>query len=329
MPEHRSREFWPAAEQAFQAMEKRKHEARRDFVALCDAFETDDNKAWAELSPSTQRGYKGSLARIRELWGDELPAEITTPGIQAAIDDLSDKPATANQFRACLSRLIAWGIPRGYSSTNPVSHTEKIPGGEPWVPWPGWAFETLLEHGPFHLVFPAVTAFFTGQRQGDVLAMTRPREKDGLIEVRAQKTDKTVWIPVHSAYQTWIDRAPKKDTVQMHIGARGRPYATADGFRTEWQKMMAEDAFKRFRKERIVFHGLRKNAVINLLEVGCTEAQVGAIVNMSEQMVRHYGREVSVKALARDGMKLLESRWSDVSPVAFGKRTERELKTAL
>ncbi|SCW56197.1 FAD binding domain-containing protein [Rhizobium mongolense subsp. loessense] len=31
-----------------------------------------------------------------------------------------------------------------------------------------------------------------------------------------------------------------------------------------------EDAFKRFRESSIVFHGLHKNAVINLLEVGCT-----------------------------------------------------------
>lgn len=81
--------------------------------------------------------------------------------------------------------------------------------------------------------------------------------------------------------------------------------------------------FKRFREERIVFHGLRKNAVISLLEVGYTETQVGAIVNMSEQMVRHYGREVSMQVLARDGMKLLESRWNEVRPDVL----EREQNT--
>ena len=53
--------------------------------------------------------------------------------------------------------------------------------------------------------------------------------------------------------------------------------------------------FMRFREERIVFHGLRRNAVINLLEAGCTESQVGAIVNISEQMVRHYARDVRVR----------------------------------
>lgn len=101
------------------------------------------------------------------------------------------------------------------------------------------------------------------------------------------------------------------------------PYRTTDGFRTEWQRLMNTEPFKRFREERIVFHGLRKNAVVNLLEVGCTETQVGAIVNMSEQMVRHYGREVSMRALARDGMKLLESRWNEVRPDVL----EREQNT--
>jgi hypothetical protein len=84
---------------------------------------------------------------------------------------------------------------------------------------------------------------------------------------------------------------------------------------------------RRFRQERIVFHGLRKNAVINLLEAGCNEAQVGAIVNMSEQMVRHYGRDVNVRALARDGMRLLENRWHELRPQSLPRtRAERELE---
>jgi hypothetical protein len=41
-----------------------------------------------------------------------------------------------------------------------------------------------------------------------------------------------------------------------------------------------QEPFKRFRAERIVFHGLRRSAVINLLEVGRTENHLGAICNM-------------------------------------------------
>lgn len=308
LPGHRDATFWDAAEKAIKAVIRRRHEDVKDFTALIDGFA--ESERWTALSASTQRGYRAYGKMVKEAWGYDLPASLTTIDAQEAIDVLGDRPATANQFRAYLSRLMAWGIPRGFCTFNPVASTEKIPGGEPWKPWPDWAFETMIEHAPFNMLLPAVSAFFTGQRQGDVLKMVRPR--GNLIEVRAQKTKTTVWIPIHSEYQRWIDKADDADAIQLHIGARGLPYKTADGFRTEWSKMMKKAEFARFPKERIVFHGLRKNAVINLLEVGCTEAEVGAIVNMSEQMVRHYGRDVSLRQLARNGMKRLEDNWGDV-----------------
>lgn len=318
LPDHRGAEFWPAAFKLYDANERRKHGEAKDFTALVDAFE--DSEPFKALASSTQRGYKSSSKMVKAAWAFDLPADLTTVDAQQAIDAMGETPATANQFRAYLSRLMAWGIPRGFCTTNPVAFTEKVPGGEPWSPWPDWAFVTLIEHAPIYLLLPALSAFFTGQRQGDVLAMKRPRAGENVMEVRAQKTGNTVWIPVHSQYRKWIDKAPKSNSVQLHVGARGRPYQAADGFRAEWQRMMNGPTFRRFRDERIVFHGLRKNAVINLLEVGCTEAEVGAIVNMSEQMVRHYGRDVNLRTLARNGMKRLEDRWSDVQPAAFANK---------
>ncbi len=317
LPHHKDSEFWPAAEKAFEALLKRGREGVRDFKSLVEAFQDEGNPHWTSLSASTQRGYRASGKMIIEHVGHELPSDMTTVDAQEMIDGLGDTPATANQFRAFLSRLMSWGIPRGYCTTNPIEHTEKIPGTEPWVPWPNWAFELLFEHAPFHLQMIAMSAFFTGQRQGDVLAMVKPKAGENTIAVRAQKTKKTVWIPIHSAYRQWIDRVPANDSVMLHAGARATHYKTADGFRTEWQKLMEREAFKPFRENRIVFHGLRKNAVINLLEVGCTENQVGAICNMSAQMVQHYGREVALRSLARDAMKLMEARWKEIEPEAF------------
>lgn len=327
LPHHGDKAFWEKAGEVMAAKERRDHSDAMDFASLVDAFNNETNPIWRELSKSTRRGYVTYGKMIKEAWAYDLPADLTAVDAQQAIDALGDTPASANQFRAYLSRLMAWGVPRGYSVTNPVSFTDKAPKGEPWKPWPEWAFETLLDHAPMTMLLPAVSALFTGQRQGDVVAMRRPREADGHIEVRAQKTKKTVWIPIHGEYRKWVERAPKGDSPLLHLGARGLPFASADSFRTEWQKLMHKPEFTRFREERIVFHGLRKNAVINLLEVGCTEAQVGAIVNMSEQMVRHYGREVNLRVLAKGGMTLLENKWADVRPSVFGTGTERELKT--
>lgn len=317
LPDLKSKEFWPEATKAHEAFIRRGRQGIKDFKALIEAFQSETNPFWTKLAASTQRGYRTSGDIIKETWGDDLPVDLTTVDAQDAIDALGETPAKANQFRAFLSRLMAWGASRGYCKTNVVEMTEKIPGGEPWVPWPNWAFEILLEHAPFHMQMIAMSAFFTGQRQGDVLAMTKPKAGENTIAVRAQKTGNTVWIPIHFAYRKWIDRVPTSDSVMLHAGARATSYKSPDGFRTEWQKLMAKEAFKPFRENRIVFHGLRKNAVINLLEVGCTENQVGAICNMSAQMVQHYGREVALRSLAKDAMKLMEARWSEIEPAAF------------
>lgn len=317
LPDLKSKEFWPEATKAHEAFIRRRRQGIKDFKALVEAFQSETNPFWTKLAASTQRGYRTSGDIIKETWGDDLPVDLTTVDAQDAIDALGETPAKANQFRAFLSRLMAWGASRGYCKTNVVEMTEKIPGGEPWVPWPNWAFEILLEHAPFHMQMIAMSAFFTGQRQGDVLAMTKPKAGENTIAVRAQKTGNTVWIPIHFAYRKWIDRVPTSDSVMLHAGARATSYKSPDGFRTEWQKLMAKDAIKPFRENRIVFHGLRKNAVINLLEVGCTENQVGAICNMSAQMVQHYGREVALRSLAKDAMKLMEARWSEIEPAAF------------
>lgn len=317
LPDLKSKEFWPEATKAHEAFIRRGRQGIKDFKALVEAFQSETNPFWTKLAASTQRGYRTSGDIIKETWGDDLPVDLTTVDAQDAIDALGETPAKANQFRAFLSRLMAWGASRGYCKTNVVEMTEKIPGGEPWVPWPNWAFEILLEHAPFHMQMIAMSAFFTGQRQGDVLAMTKPKAGENTIAVRAQKTGNTVWIPIHFAYRKWIDRVPTSDSVMLHAGARATSYKSPDGFRTEWQKLMAKEAFKPFRENRIVFHGLRKNAVINLLEVGCTENQVGAICNMSAQMVQHYGREVALRSLAKDAMKLMEARWSETEPAAF------------
>ncbi|ULR45470.1 hypothetical protein [Rhizobium sp. K102] len=196
---------------------------------MVEMFQDDAIPFWSSLAASTRRGYTASGKMIVALVGDELPADLTTVDAQQMIDELGDTPATANQFRAFLSRLMAWGVPRGYCSSNPVEHTEKIPGGEPWVPWPNWAFEILFDHAPFHMQMIAMSAFFTGQRQGDVIAMVKPKAGETTIAVKAQKTKKTVWIPIHSAYRKWIERVQANDSVMPDRGRNITRPPTASG----------------------------------------------------------------------------------------------------
>jgi hypothetical protein len=88
----------------------------------------------------------------------------------------------------------------------------------------------------------------------------------------AQKTGEIVPVQIHSEYRAII-RATKQDHEMLHLREDGEPW-TYEGFKTAWQREMNLEKFARFREERIVFHGTRKNAVNNLLEVGCSEERV-------------------------------------------------------
>lgn len=52
------------------------------------------------------------------------------------------------------------------------------------------------------------------------------------------------------------------------------------------------------REAGLVFHGLRKLAVVFLLEAGSTDTEVPAITGQSRAMVEHYARQVNQKKLA-------------------------------
>lgn len=309
---------------------------RKTFQGLVEAYRS--HSSYKNLADLTKLDYDRHLRSIAEFWGDDPVADLTTVDAQKAIDSFQHAPTVARYFRAVLSRLIAFGIPRGFSVHNVVKPTEKIEHAvEPHEPWPDWAFELFLEHARPALILPVLSAFYTGQRSIDVITMARPI--GGEISLVARKTGKLVWRPVHSEYADIIAVRAPGTSEALHLNEDGSPLTLA-GFRTAWQRDMTsvnakgqptsaspakKAAMKRIRDEGLVFHGLRKNAVNTLLEVGCTEAEVSAIVEMSEQMVRHYSRDVNKRQLARSGSLKMETGWSETRKRIFGKALVRPL----
>ena len=138
-------------------------------------------------------------------------------------------------------------------------------------------------------------ALYTGQRQGDALAMSWSMLRNGEIEVKQEKTGCYLRIPAHQKLLEALANADRS-SVQILTNTRGRPW-TQDGFRTSWSKALV-GPLAPIREAGLVFHGLRKSAVVTLLEVGCTDAEVSAITGQSRSMVEHYSRQVNQRKLA-------------------------------
>jgi hypothetical protein len=180
------------------------------------------------------------------------------------------------------------------------------------------------------------SGLFTGQRKVDVLKMLRPRDGAGEMPIVAQKTSDRIPVQIHSEYRKIIETAPtgenkdagKPPQLLLHLRGDGKPWSY-EGFKTAWGREMEKEVngtkpLAILQEKRWTFHGLRKNAVCMLLEVGCTEDQVGAIVGMSPAMVRHYAKEVSKFRLARSAMKLLQTGWESQRVHVLGKKKEVE-----
>ncbi len=111
-------------------------------------------------------------------------------------------------------------------------------------------------------------------------------------------------IPAHQKLLAVLDGI-ERTSVQILDNTRGVPWKP-DGFRSSWQKALS-GPLAAIREAGLVFHGLRKSAVVTLLEAGCTDAEVAAITGQSRQMIEHYSRQVNQKKLAAAAILKWES----------------------
>ena len=240
-------------------------------------------------------------------WGQLEVRGIEPKHVLGLRDKYSEKPAAANNLLRCLSSLLSWSVPRGWRSDNPCLLVRKLRGGEGYEPWPWDMIELARDHLRSDLWYTAALALYTGQRLGDALGMRWDQVSNNMVAVAQEKTRKRLAIPLHADLRKILADIPRS-AVSILTNTAGLPW-TKDGFRTSWQKALAEPKhvygepspawpLRPIKDEGLVFHGLRKSAVVFLLEAGCSDAEVAAITGQSRAMVEHYGRQVSQRKLA-------------------------------
>ena len=229
-------------------------------------------------------------------WGGLRVASVEPRHVLALRDKFAATPASANNLLRALSSMMTWAVPRGWIRFNPCLSVKKLKGGTPYAPWSWEAICRFSEVARVDLWLAAALAQYSGQRQGDVLKMRWTDIRNGLIAVEQNKTGKKLWIPMHAELKRILAEVSKRSEFIL-TSDRGERW-TADGFKTAWQRQMAERALEPLRKQKCVFHGLRKSAVVMLLEAGCTDAEVSAITGQSREMVVHYAQAVNQRKLA-------------------------------
>jgi integrase len=273
---------------------------------LSDDREVDE---YRQLAPSTQRAYAAYLKLIEDDFGDLPLAALKDPRMRGEFkawrDRFASTPRKADFCWSVLARILSFGKDRGLVTVNPcegggrlykADRTDKL--------WQDADVSTFLATAPPGLALAMMLALWTGQRQGDLLALPWSAYDGSHIRLRQSKTGRRVVVPVGQPLRTLLDRTERRGPPIL-TNTLGKPW-TSDGFRTSWGK-----ACRRAGVKGLTFHDLRGSAVVRLALVDATVPQIATLTGHSLRDVEaildaHYlGRDVKLAELA---VMKLESR---------------------
>jgi integrase len=254
-----------------------------------------ESAAWAELSAATRRQRDNIFKRVAETAGSIPYASLTRADITATRDKKRDTPAAANNFLGTMRGLYQWAVESGFVDTDPTAGVKGVTlrgsGFHQWTEDEIQRFETRWPIGTRERLALAVL-LYTGLRRGDAARLGRQHIRNGVIQLRTEKTGTPVAIPVLSVLQHIIDRSP---IGHLALIARhdGQPM-TKEGF-GNWFKKAAMAA-----GVPGSCHGLRKAGATRAAEAGATVHELNAIFGWSgTRMASLYTEKADRARLAR------------------------------
>jgi integrase len=148
-----------------------------------------------------------------------------------------------------------------------------------------------------------MVALHTGLRRGDLIRLTRARIKNGWIVTDIEKTNGSAEIPIHSDLAAELAKKMPAASLMLVPTARGRQMnkdSLSHGIQKECNQLGIVP--------NPSLHGLRRNAIISLLEAGCSREEVMEITDQSKRMVEYYAGKRHKRALAASAILKLEKR---------------------
>lgn len=266
-----------------------------------------ESAKWLNLKDKTRVTYLAEIQELQKTLGDAKPDQITRP----VIVTLRDRVAETKSARAAIERIKVLRILLGHAYDMGLvdrNHALKLPApvgyrAEPWRPWTDDEIELFLKHAAPRWRRAVMVLLYTGLRVGDALSIRRKDIKGGILRWTASKTSVELVIPIHSSLAAELELPMEVESLYLIHSLQGRQIKLT----TSVNHGIVRE-FKRLGIDKPPpVHGLRKNAVMRLLEVGCTRDEVRAMTGQSDEMIDHYGQKFDRERLSRAAVTKLET----------------------
>jgi len=231
-----------------------------DFLALADTTQTDHLYAfrlikahWPKL-PVKFTQQKGMKADIRK-WHRSFVAN----------------PRKADKLLFSLSKVFSYAVADEIIDKNPCTGIERLySGSRRESVWSQAQIKAFRAGAPAHLLLAFEMALHTGQRQGDLLALSWKDYDGTYLQFRQSKGGKRLKVRVHSTLKAMLDPLDK-DKLRILLNSRKRPW-TKDGFKTSWGKECG-----RLKIEAVTFHDLRGTFITERAREGSSVENIAKI----------------------------------------------------
>ncbi len=255
------------------------------------------------VSGRTQADYRHYIEVAANKFGSVERRDIEADAMRHAFvrwhRSYSDTPRKADHLIGTVSVFLTWCVEEGHLSKNHALNIKKLyrGGGRSDIIWTAADIEKFMAANPKHMQRAMMLAVNTGQRQGDLIDLTRNNLdlEAGMIRLRHNKTGARVSIPILPQLRPWLENLPASSMVLMPT-SRKKPEQmafTSSGFRASWAAAVERAGLE---KSGLRFHDLRGTAYTMLRDAGCTREETRAIIGTDLENV--YAKRTDALALS-------------------------------
>lgn len=285
--------------------------ARGTIAALVEAYRGSVD--FRAKSLKTQHNQSRYLEMIATEHGHRTVAGIRPAHVYLMRDKLAETPGKANNWLSVFRSLMTHATQLDLRADNPATGVAILAIGE-HEPWPADLLRVALEVATPMTRLAIVTGLCSGQRIGDCIRMQYGWISGGIMEFTQQKVrrdgaTKDVAMPMHPFWIEELARLPRRSVTLLYERS-GAPFKTTAAVQERLRALMAQDEVREVVADLVAretieegatftFHGLRKNACCYLVELGLSDTEVGGMLGMSPEMVRHYSKRARALMIAK------------------------------
>lgn len=250
---------------------------------------------YRKLSPNSARLYDYFLDILVDHFRDRDILSLKRSDMIRLINLKADKPASANLMLRVASVLFSFAVDLDEIPYNPAARLKRLKIGS-HVKWDAEEAKKVVAIGDRVVSTAVALAWYTGQREGDILNMKWEDVREGFIHIKQGKTGHVLLLKVHPDLADWLLKI-RGDSPGTHYIVSGDKRLSGQAFRGRFRRVLEGIEMQK------TFHGIRKGVASMLAENGRSTTEIAAILgHKTTRMAEYYAEQASDKKLASNAV---------------------------